>query len=262
MAVGRGIVPTVRSLKVMDTFIARQGRPIPPKVEPRHRPSALQTAFDGGHEIVSFADAAALALDYGLPIAPYVVLDALSPSLSVVLALPATDHYVVKLADVLHRTDIGAVATGVTTAMLPDAIQQMADIATRHGLATSVLVQPELHGAGEIFLGAHSSGDLGSIVVFGVGGVFVEVIGDISARLAPLTIDDALDMLGEIKARGVLAGTRGGNPWNLRRLASVIVDFGNFAFATRGWLSSIEINPLLAIDDGFVAVDLSLVVRP
>ena len=124
-----------------------------------------------------------------------------------------------------------------------------------------MLVQPELHGRGEVFLGAHSTGDLGPIVVFGLGGVFVELLADVSARLAPLTIDDARDMLGEIKGSGVLDGARGGEAWDTEGLASIVVGLGNLASATSGWLESIEINPLLATDAGFAAVDLSCVVR-
>ena len=261
VAIGRGLVPTVRSLKAMDSFVAGQGRQVPPAVEARPRPSDLRTALDGDHEIVSFADAAALAAEYGVPMAPYVVLDSTEGDLSTLGRLGSQERYVVKLANVVHRSDIGAVATGVTLAAVPEALRQMAEIAARHGLASDVLVQPEVHGRGEVFLGAQCTGDLGPIVLFGLGGVFVELLADVSARLAPMTVDDALDMLGEIKGSGVLEGVRGGEAWDTENLASILVGLGNLASATSGWLESIEINPLLATGAGFAAVDLSCVVR-
>jgi acetate---CoA ligase (ADP-forming) len=263
VGVGRGIVPAVRSLKAMDRFLEIMERPIPEAVTPTSQPDDFQSAVDGSNRILRFSDAARLARQYGIPVAPFVEFDPNSSDVEVALSgLPPTDLFVVKLANSLHRSDIGGVATGVKRDELTATATRMSSLAERLDLSRDVLIQPQLRGRGEVLIGAQSASPLGPIVLFGLGGIFVEALADVSARSAPFTRADATDMLAEIRAHKVLYGIRGQQPWDTAALVDILVGFGQLAAATSGWLESIEINPLMVTDTGYAAVDISCILRP
>jgi acyl-CoA synthetase (NDP forming) len=106
----------------------------------------------------------------------------------------------------------------------------------------------------ELLLGAVRDAQFGPLVVVGFGGLYVEVLADTAARLAPVTADEARAMLGELKMAPVLGGIRGEAPVDLRALAETISRFSALAAATPE-LAEVEINPLVAGADGAVAVD-------
>jgi acyl-CoA synthetase (NDP forming) len=263
VGVGGGIVPTVRSLKAMDRFVRLRHRMAPDPVTPVSPHEGLRMESRQGHDVVCFGDAAKLWQSFDLPVAPFVLADPTSSDLQTALdSLPPCDRYVVKLANVLHRSDLGAVITEVTKPELRDAATRLSGIADSHGLPREIVVQPQLASRGEVFLGAQSTSALGPIVLFGLGGVFVEVLSDVSARLAPFTAEDARDMVGEIRGHKVMAGVRGGSPWDIDELVAILVRFGDLAAATVGWLDSIDVNPLIVTEGGFSAVDICCIARP
>jgi acetyltransferase len=160
--------------------------------------------------------------------------------------------------DIVHKTDVGGVSLGlgsaesVTTAMdvmLARVHEQRPDAHVR-----GVLVQPMVPRGHELLLGAVSDDQFGRMVVVGFGGVYVEVLGDIAARLAPVTVDEARAMLAELKMAPVLRGVRGAEPVDLDALAQMISRFSTMA-ADVPELAELEINPLVVDAKGAVAVD-------
>ena len=116
-------------------------------------------------------------------------------------------------------------------------------------------MQKMIDGAGEAFIGIRGRLELGPVVAFGLGGVFVEVLGRVSGRLAPFTAADAGEMIAEFDDLGVLAGVRGRPPWNREALAAILVQAGQLAAADREWIETFDINPLVFDGERFVAVD-------
>ena len=97
--------------------------------------------------------------------------------------------------------------------------------------------------------------------MFGLGGVFVEVLKDVSFRLAPFGIDEAHRMIDEIRGRAMLDGVRGAPPADLDALADALARLSVFADANAGRLESIDINPFIALPRGGAAVDALIVPR-
>ena len=119
-----------------------------------------------------------------------------------------------------------------------------------------------ISGHGEAFVGIKGESELGPVVAFGLGGVFVEVMGRVGGRMAPMTTDDATELIDEFSDTGVLDGFRGSPPWDRLPLASVLVAASLLAAGGRNWIESIDINPLIITADGPVAVDGLCLVRP
>jgi acetate---CoA ligase (ADP-forming) len=160
--------------------------------------------------------------------------------------------------DIIHKTEVDGVSLGLATAeAVTEAVRLMlARVRQRRPDArvTGVLVQPMVPRGRELLLGAVWDAQFGPLVVVGFGGVYVEVLADTAARLAPVTPDEARAMLGELKMAPVLGGIRGEAPIDLRALAETISYFSALAAATPE-LAEVEINPLVAGADGAVAVD-------
>ncbi|MCU1656080.1 MAG: CoA-binding protein [Pseudonocardiales bacterium] len=262
VGVASGIGPVARSLHAMNAHLAVRDRAAPPPVVAVPAPAETEVAADGEHQLLRFSAAARLAESFGIPMAPFVELDPTRQDIAgAVESLPPAASYVIKVANSLHRTEIGAVLRSVGRPDVLAAVKHLSDLATSRGGSPEVVVQPELAARGEVLLGSTTDSPFGPVVLFGLGGIFVEVLADVTARLAPFTAPDALDMIDALRARPVLAGLRGAPPWNVVALADILVGFSRLAAATAGWLAAIDINPLLVTETGYAAVDIGCVVR-
>src|SRR3569623_679913 len=165
--------------------------------------------------------------------------------------------------DILHKTEAGGVVVGVKTAedaekaydtILANAKKYKADAKIE-----GIQVQQMLAGGTEVIVGSITDGSFGKLVAFGLGGVLVEVLKDITFRLAPATKDDALSMLDGIQAHEILKGVRGGEPVNRTALADVI---GKVSQLVTDFPEIIELdlNPVFATAKGATAADVRIVV--
>ena len=165
--------------------------------------------------------------------------------------------------DILHKTEAGGVIVGVMSAdeaakaydtILANAKKYKADAKIE-----GIQVQQMLLGGQEVIVGAVTDGSFGKLVAFGLGGVLVEVLKDITFRLAPATKDDALSMLDGIQAAEMLKGVRGGDPVNRDALANLIVGVSELV-SDFPEISEMDLNPVFATKDGAIAADVRIVV--
>ena len=165
--------------------------------------------------------------------------------------------------DILHKTEAGGVIVGVKSAeeakAAYDKIVANAKAYKADAEITGVQVQQMLAGGQEVIIGAVTDGSFGKLVAFGLGGVLVEVLKDITFRLAPVTRDDALSMLDGIQAAEMLKGVRGGDPVNRDALADMIVRVSNLV-NDYPEIVELDLNPVFATKDGAIAADVRIVV--
>ena len=134
--------------------------------------------------IVPFDRTMQMLADAGIGVAPFVVL---APDVDDHPAIASLgDRLVVKLADVPHRTELGAVRVGMSPEELPSVVRELRVIAHEHGAPATVAVQSMVAGIGEAFVGIQGHTDLGPVLLFGAGGVLVEVAGGVEGALLPL----------------------------------------------------------------------------
>jgi succinyl-CoA synthetase beta subunit len=195
----------------------------------------------------------------GIPIAPYQLITADEDPAEIRLRFPGP--CVVKLADVGHRTEHGAVRLGVPADGLGEAVGELRALAADHRLSPLVVVQPQVEILGEAFIGIQGDSELGPLVVFGLGGIFVEVMQRVGGRMAPLSLRDAQSLIDEFADAKVMHGFRGRPAWDLEALARILVAAGRLAVAGSGWIESLDLNPLVYTPSGFVAVDALCLVR-
>src|SRR5438552_6370926 len=188
----------------------------------------------------SAADAAKLATGMGFP----VVLKIVSP-------------------EILHKTEAGGVLVGMQNT---DDVQKGFDTimanARKYDAKAKLLgvqVQQMLSGGQEVIVGAVTDPSFGKLVAFGLGGVLVEVLKDITFRLAPATREDALSMQDGIAAAPILKGVRGADPVDREALARIIENVSQLVsdFAE---IAEMDLNPVFATKDGATAADVRIVV--
>ncbi|MEA3156627.1 MAG: hypothetical protein QOK44_4216 [Betaproteobacteria bacterium] len=203
---------------------------------------------------------------YGIPSTKEVLL-----SLADIMALkacPVSFPVAVKLAspDIPHKTEADAVRLGVNTLEeLKRAAQSVQQSGRRHipdARIDGISIQQMASGI-EVILGAVNDKNFGPYVMVGLGGVMTEVLRDVTHRFAPVTMDDARDMLGELKGTKILEGYRGAPPADADALAQAIVSLSWLISDHRDRIDEIDVNPLFvrARGQGVVAADALVVTR-
>jgi acyl-CoA synthetase (NDP forming) len=176
---------------------------------------------------------------------------------------------VLKIAspDIAHKSDIGGVLIGVRSAAEIaagyDTLMARAREAAPTAQIDGVLVSPLIEGGVETIVGVKRDPVFGPVVMFGMGGIFVEIYRDVSLRLAPFGVDTARQMIREIVGYSLLAGARGRAPADVEALARALSLLSAYADRFHDELDSIDINPLIVLPEGkgVVAVDALVVPR-
>jgi acetyl coenzyme A synthetase (ADP forming)-like protein len=164
--------------------------------------------------------------------------------------------------DILHKTEAGGVIVGVKSAdeaeKAYDAIVANAKKYKSSAKIDGIQVQQMLSGGQEVIIGAVTDPSFGKLVAFGLGGVLVEVLKDITFRLAPASNDDALSMLDSIKAAEILKGVRGAEPVNREALAALIQNVSQL-ISDFPEISEMDLNPVFASKSAAIAADVRIV---
>ncbi|MEN2973984.1 MAG: acetate--CoA ligase family protein [Candidatus Caldarchaeales archaeon] len=166
--------------------------------------------------------------------------------------------YVMKIFSrkIAHKTDVGGVILGLKKPEeLLEAYRHLRDRVAEIGVEWEGAIIQEMVNGLELILGSDWDPIFGPIVSIGLGGVFTEIMKDISVRVAPVETHEAEEMISELKMKKLLEGYRGLPSVNLKILAEKISDFSSIIFENPS-IKQFEINPLIANGDRFVAVDV------
>ena len=165
-------------------------------------------------------------------------------------------------ADIVHKSDLGCVALGLCDAQsVGDAYDHILDNARRAGSTTPgcVLVEAMTSGVAEVLIGVKQDAVFGPMLLLGLGGIWVEALRDVSMRLCPVSPVEVRAMLEELRGLSLLTGGRGRAPADLAALAEMASRVSAFAARTPG-LVELDLNPVMAMADGAVAVDARIVI--
>jgi acyl-CoA synthetase (NDP forming) len=210
------------------------------------------------------ADSLALLREYGVPGVPIRVARNSGEAVEAARMLGFPVVMKILSADITHKSDIGGVALN-----LPDeaAVRAAYDrVMARAGEAApsahldGVLLAPMVRGGVECILGVHRDPVMGPVVMFGMGGVNVELLNDVSFRIAPVSLNQAREMIMEVKLSPLLQGYRGAAPADIDALAQAIAGLSDLAMAAGDTLESIDVNPFVVLPAGQGGTALDAVV--
>ncbi|WP_253737593.1 acetate--CoA ligase family protein [Halohasta salina] len=203
---------------------------------------------------------------YGIPMPDSEIVD--SPEDAREVAERIEGDVVMKIVspDILHKSDIGGVKVGVSDDEVEDAFEDLITRARNYQpdanlLGVQVQEMSDLDAGTETIVGMNRDPQFGPLMMFGLGGIFVEVLEDTTFRVAPVSETEAREMTEEIKTAPLLRGARGRDPADIdgivetiQRLSQLVADFPA--------IMEFDINPLVATPDGVDAVDIRLTVDP
>jgi acyl-CoA synthetase (NDP forming) len=167
--------------------------------------------------------------------------------------------------DVLHKSDAGGVKlslknekdVGKAFDEIISSIKKHEPTANIQGVSVQNMARPGT----EVIIGMSKDPQFGPVLMFGLGGILVEVLKDVSFRIVPLTRRDAREMIREIKGYPILEGYRGQDPANIEVLEETLLKVSDFV-ENRPEIKELDINPIFAYRDGALAVDARVILEP
>jgi len=220
-----------------------------------------------GRLSIGDAEARGILQAYGMRIPRSIVAE--TPAQAVEFASDIGYPVVLKIAspDILHKTDVGGVKVGLSNAEdVRDAFELMMYRAQRYvpeARLWGCLVQEMVPAGGlEVLVGMNRDPQFGPLITFGLGGIYVETLKDVTFRVAPLSKEEAQDMMNEIRAHALLDGVRGMPPADkeaivdtLLRIGQLVLDFPEIV--------ELDINPLMVYEEnqGAIAIDMRLIMK-
>jgi len=226
--------------KIIDS-VRQQGRTVLTEIEAKQVCSEAGISTTETRLASSQKEAVALGEKIGFP----VVLKVASP-------------------DITHKTDAGGVKVGLKNkAEVRQAYREiMASVRPEYpgakidGVSVQGMARPGI----EIIIGMFQDPQFGPVIMFGLGGIFVEVLKDVSFRIIPIVRRDAAEMIAEIKGYTLLQGYRGHEPAHIPSLEDMLLKVSDFVERTSG-IKEIDLNPVFAYKDSAVAVDARMVLE-
>jgi len=214
----------------------------------------LRKAYSEGKRRLSEYDAKRVLSAYGIRVSR----EALTTTESEMLDAAADIGYPVVLKgcreDLVHKSEAGVVRTDIRNeAEAKASYTEIRDAMAPKG-GVSVLVQEMLGGKRELVAGMTRDPQFGPAVMFGLGGIFTEILNDVVFRIAPIEPQDAFEMMDEIRGRRILDGIRGMPPADREQLKAILIAIGRMGLDFP-MIKEVDINPLIICDGQPVAVD-------
>lgn len=176
--------------------------------------------------------------------------------------------YVLKVvsAEVIHKSDFGAVKVGLKDlAAVEKALAEIDSALNAKGIGTRRWLIEEMAPAGlEVVIGGVVDPEFGPMIMTGIGGVFVEVMKDVSFRICPITRADAAEMLSELRGAALLRGARGRAPVSVDKVIDILLKIGGekgLLTLSAGEIAEIDINPIIVTAEGAIAVDARFILQ-
>ncbi|MEA2071565.1 MAG: acetate--CoA ligase family protein [Asgard group archaeon] len=162
---------------------------------------------------------------------------------------------------ILHKSEYDAVIIGINnTKELEEKFTDMQERLKEYNLK-GILVEKQVKKGTELIIGINIDPTFGPVVAFGIGGIFVEALKDVTFRLCPTTKKRALKMIDDIKTQKLLNGFRGRPPVDREEVAEMIVNVSELAIKYNDYIKEIDLNPVISNEDGVYGVDARIILK-
>lgn len=224
----------------------------------------MSQAYKEGRKSLLETEAKTVCMDYGIPVTKF----ALARNEAEAVECAGTIGYPVVLKivspDIIHKSDIGGVVVDVKDAKrVRDAYDQILKNVKNHDAKariTGILVQEMAPSSTEVIVGAIKDPQFGPAIMFGLGGIFVEVLKDVTFRIAPITEDEACEMISEVKAYPLLEGYRNTPPADTKAIANILLNTSRLV-TDHLEIKELDLNPILVYKNGAKTVDARIILE-
>lgn len=217
----------------------------------------IQSALSEGRTTLTEYESKQVLASYGIPVTREILAGERNDFIAAVREIGFPLVLKGCAPNITHKTEQGMVRVDVRTEA--EALAAYEDLTASIGTGDgSILVQEMIHGKRELMVGLTRDAQFGPCVMFGLGGIFTEILKDVSFRVAPLQLKDATDMMNEIRGRKILEAIRGMEAVDRDSLASILVTMGRIGLDNDP-IKEIDVNPLIVREGKPVAVDALVV---
>jgi len=209
-------------------------------------------------------EAKAICTQYGIPVTRFKV--AKNPQEALKNAQEIGYPVVLKIIspDIIHKWDVGGVQLNLTTSkQVREAYNKILENVKKHkpdARINGVLVQEMAPTSTEVIVGATKDPQFGPALMFGLGGIYVEVLKDVAFRIAPLTKSDAREMVTEVKAYPILRGYRGQPPTDIDAIVQILLNTSRLVMENQE-IKELDLNPIMVYEKGAKTVDARIILE-
>jgi acyl-CoA synthetase (NDP forming) len=207
-------------------------------------------------------EAKELLKEYGIPVPDFKLIKGEDEIIGLAKEINFPIAMKIVSPDIIHKTDAGGVKVGIKTEMAAKITYQeiifKAKKYNKEAKISGVIVYPMVPQGTEIIIGMMKDLHFGPVIMFGLGGIFVEVLKDISFRILPIEERDAREMIAEIKGYEILKGIRGEPPRDIQAIEEVLMKVSKLTMENPE-IKEIDLNPVFVFDKGLQVVDARMI---
>lgn len=224
----------------------------------------FMTTYKQGRKSLLETEAKTVCTEYGIPVTKFKV--AKNEAEAVKLAEQMGYPVVLKIVspDIIHKSDVGGVIIGLKTAKdVRNAYKQILGNVKKHkanAKIVGVLVQEMAPSSTEVIVGAIKDPQFGPAIMFGLGGIFVEILKDVTFRIAPITEDEAREMITEVKAYPLLKGYRNMPPADIEAIVQILLNASKLVMEHQE-IKELDLNPIMVYKKGAKTVDARIILE-
>ena len=224
----------------------------------------LSKVVKEGRKYLLETEAKTVCMEYGIPITKFKL--AKNEAETVKFAEEIGYPVVLKIVspDIIHKSDVGGVIVNLKDAKdVRNAYKQILGSIKKHkadAKIVGVLVQEMAPSSTEVIVGAIKDPQFGPALMFGLGGIFVEVLKDVTFRVAPITVDEAREMITEVKAYPLLKGYRNQPPADIEAIVQILLNTSRLVMEHQE-IKELDLNPIMVYEKGAKTVDARIILE-
>jgi acyl-CoA synthetase (NDP forming) len=224
----------------------------------------FEKARKEGREYLLEPEAKTVCMEYGIPVTKFRVTKNTEEAMR--FAEETGYPVVLKIVspDIIHKFDVGGVILNLKSSEeVKDAYKRMLVNVKKHNpdaKIVGILMQEMIPASTEIIVGATKDPQFGPALMFGLGGIFVEVLEDVSFRIAPITRSDAQEMITEVKGYPILRGYRGQPPADIKAIVEILLNTSRLVM-DHPEIKELDLNPILIYEKGAKTVDARIILE-
>ena len=224
----------------------------------------IDNVLKSGRTVLTEVESKQLVAEAGIPVVETKLAKTKAEAISISKKMGFPVVLKIVSPDIIHKSDIGGVKLGLANATqvgkayteIMAAAKKANKKADIHGISVQKMARPGV----EVIMGMSKDAQFGPVLMFGLGGVFVEVLKDVAFRIVPLNRRDASQMIREIKGYPLLEGYRGQEPANVTALEDLLLKLSDFV-DKNPQIKEMDLNPIFAYKDGALAVDARVILE-
>jgi acetate---CoA ligase (ADP-forming) subunit beta len=227
-------------------------------------PRIFSQAAKEGRKSLLETEAKTLCMEYDIPVTRFKLAKDEEEAAKYATAIGFPIVLKIVSPDIVHKSDVGGVIVGIkSVSEVKKGYRQIMNSIKKHkpdAKIVGVLVQEMAPAGTEVIVGSIKDPQFGPAIMFGLGGVFVEVLKDVTFRIAPITEDEAAEMISEVKAYPLLKGYRNTPPADLKAITKILVNTSRLV-TEHPEIKELDLNPIMVYEKGAKAVDARIILE-